>query len=156
MTVGERIKNLRLKLEMSQVDFANKIGVSKQTLYKYENNIITNIPSDKIECAARLGNVSPASLMGWSQIETARNLFCGDGSITYLSNSEKALISLYEQLNNIGKKEAYKRIEELTLIDKYTASNNELLNAAHARTDTPTPTGQAHDNSIMDDNSEWE
>lgn len=32
---------------MSQVEFADKINVSKQTLYKYENDIITNIPSDK-------------------------------------------------------------------------------------------------------------
>ena len=31
------------------------------------------------------------------------------------------------------------------------------LAAAHARTDiTPTPEGQAHDNAIMDDDSEWE
>lgn len=69
MTVGERIKELRIKLGMSQVDFADKINVSKQTLYKYENNIITNIPSDKIEATAKLGNVSPAYLMGWEQSE---------------------------------------------------------------------------------------
>lgn len=65
MTVGERIKNLREKLGISQVDFADRINVSKQTLYKYENNIITNIPSDKIEAVASIGNVSPAFLMGW-------------------------------------------------------------------------------------------
>lgn len=65
MTVGERIKNLREQLGFSQVDFADKINVSKQTLYKYENNIITNIPSDKIELAAKIGNISPAYLMGW-------------------------------------------------------------------------------------------
>ncbi len=33
MTVGERIKQLREKLRLSQVDFADKINVSKQTLY---------------------------------------------------------------------------------------------------------------------------
>mgnify|MGYP003226919172 CR=1 FL=1 len=65
MTVGERLKQLREQLGMSQVDFATKINVSKQTLYKYENNIITNIPSDKIESAARICNVSPAYIMGW-------------------------------------------------------------------------------------------
>lgn len=65
MTVGERIKDLREKLGISQVDFADKINVSKQTLYKYENNIITNIPSDKIEAVANIGNLSPAYLMGW-------------------------------------------------------------------------------------------
>ena len=69
MTVGERIKELRTKLGMSQVDFADKLNVSKQTLYKYENNIITNIPSDKVEEAARIGSVSPAYLMGWSNYE---------------------------------------------------------------------------------------
>lgn len=71
MTVGERIKEIRTKLGISQVDFADKINVSKQTLYKYENNIITNIPSDKIEEIARLGNVSPAYIMGWTVAEEA-------------------------------------------------------------------------------------
>lgn len=71
MTVGERIKEIRNKLGMSQVDFATKINVSKQTLYKYENNLITNIPSDKIEAAAQLGNVTPAYLMGWTPAEEA-------------------------------------------------------------------------------------
>lgn len=65
MTIGERLKDLRERLGMSQVDFAAKINVSKQSLYKYENNIITNIPSDKIEAAAKVGNISPAYLMGW-------------------------------------------------------------------------------------------
>ena len=67
MTVGERIKFIREKLDISQVDFANKIHVSKQTLYKYENNIITNIPSDKIEAIAVISNVSPAYIMGWDE-----------------------------------------------------------------------------------------
>lgn len=66
-TVGDRIKALRKKLGISQVDFADKIGVSKQTLYKYENNIITNIPSDKIEAIAVNFKISPSLLMGWDE-----------------------------------------------------------------------------------------
>ena len=73
MTVGERIKILREQLGMSQIDFATKLNVSKQNLYKYENNIITNIPSDKIEAAAKLCNVSPAYLMGWEDEEKIAN-----------------------------------------------------------------------------------
>ena len=65
MTIGERIKALREKIGMSQVDFAIKIDVSKQTLYKYENNLITNIPSDKIEAIAKITHVSPSYIMGW-------------------------------------------------------------------------------------------
>lgn len=65
-TIGQKIKYLRKeKLKMSQVAFADEIKVSKQTLYKYENDIVTNIPSDKIEAIAKLCKVSPAYLMGW-------------------------------------------------------------------------------------------
>lgn len=69
MTVGNRIKELRKKLHLSQVAFADMINVSKQTLYKYENDIITNIPSDKIESIAKICNVSPAHLMGWEEAD---------------------------------------------------------------------------------------
>lgn len=65
MTIGEKIKHLRKKQGISQIDFATKIGISKQTLYKYENNVITNIPSNNIEKSAKLLNCSPAYLMGW-------------------------------------------------------------------------------------------
>ena len=67
MTVGDRIKRTRLVMNMSQVDLADKMGVSKQTLYKYENNIVTNIPSDKIERAAHALETTPESLMGWDK-----------------------------------------------------------------------------------------
>ncbi|MBC5685597.1 helix-turn-helix transcriptional regulator [Roseburia sp. NSJ-9] len=69
MTIGERIKEVRTRLGISQVSFADKIGVSKQTLYKYENNIITNIPSDKIEAIAKVSGYSPSYLMGWEEPE---------------------------------------------------------------------------------------
>lgn len=65
MTKGEKIKDLRKTLGMSQVELAKRIGVSKQTLYKYENNIITNIPSDKIELLSNALQTTPADIMGW-------------------------------------------------------------------------------------------
>ena len=70
-SVGKRIKQVRNALGMSQVEFAKAIGVTKQTLYKYENDLITNIPSDKIEAAAKIGNITPAFLMGWTDDERA-------------------------------------------------------------------------------------
>lgn len=53
MDIGKRIKELREKRAITQTDFAKAIGVSKQTLYKYENGIVTNIPSDRIEIIAK-------------------------------------------------------------------------------------------------------
>ncbi len=65
MTVGERIKKLRERRGISQTDLSRAANISKQNLYKYENNIITNIPSDKIEIISKILKVSPAYLMGW-------------------------------------------------------------------------------------------
>lgn len=68
MTKGHRIKYLRELLGMSQIDVANAVKVSKQTLYKYENDIVTNIPSEKIEALASVLDTTPAYLMGWTDI----------------------------------------------------------------------------------------
>lgn len=65
MTVGDRIRKQRELLEISQTELAEKVKISKQTLYKYEKNIITNIPSDKIEKLANVLHVSESFLMGW-------------------------------------------------------------------------------------------
>lgn len=79
MNKGERIKESRERIGKSQTDFAEMIGVSKQTLYKYENNIITNIPSDKIEAIAEITNTTPGYIMGW---EYAKNDVKSIGKLT--------------------------------------------------------------------------
>lgn len=65
MTRGDRIKQIREQRGMQQTDLAARIDVSKQTLFKYEHNIITNIPSDKIELIADVLGVDPEYIMGW-------------------------------------------------------------------------------------------
>lgn len=65
MNVGDRIKLRRKEIGMSQTDLANEVGSSKQNIYKYENGIITNIPSDKIEAISAALCTTPAYLMGW-------------------------------------------------------------------------------------------
>lgn len=62
---GELLKDLRIKKGLTLEEAGISIGVTKQTLFKYENNIITNIPSDKIEALSRLYGVSPSTIMGW-------------------------------------------------------------------------------------------
>lgn len=69
MTKGQRIKIKREQMGINQTDLAQKIGVSKQTLYKYENDIITNIPSDAIEKMSVVLECTPAYLMGWEEKE---------------------------------------------------------------------------------------
>ena len=63
--LGDRLKELREERNLSQTEVANKIGITKQNLYKYENGIIENIPIDKIEALANYFDVSPSLIMGW-------------------------------------------------------------------------------------------
>lgn len=67
MTLGKRIKAKREEAGLTQTELAKRIGTTKQTLFKYENDIITNIPSDKIEKIANILSVSAAYLMGWTE-----------------------------------------------------------------------------------------
>lgn len=72
MTVGDRIRQVRLDQDVTQQELADCIGVSKQAVYKYENNIVTNIPTDKVDAIARRLKVYPAFLMGWEEKPSPR------------------------------------------------------------------------------------
>ena len=63
----ERIAELREKRGISMTELADKVGVLKQTMYKYENGIITNIPSDTVEKIAEVLGTTPIYLMGWEK-----------------------------------------------------------------------------------------
>ncbi|NVF11836.1 helix-turn-helix domain-containing protein [Anaerococcus sp. AGMB00486] len=67
---GNIIKNLRTERNLTQEEVGKIIGASKQTLHKYENGIITNIPQNKIEALANLFDVSPSYIMGWEKDKT--------------------------------------------------------------------------------------
>lgn len=67
----ENIKQKRLENKMTLEELANKVGVSRQTIQRYESGIISNIPSDKIESMAKALDTTPAYLMGWTVAEEA-------------------------------------------------------------------------------------
>lgn len=61
----ERIRARRLQLGMSYQDLADKTGMSKSTLQRYETGFIKNIPLSKVEDLALALQVTPEYLMGW-------------------------------------------------------------------------------------------
>ena len=92
MLIGERIKQLREANSLTQEELAKRLETSKQTIYKYENQVITNIPSDKIELLAKIFNVSPIYLMGWDEV----------GDVSIEQNNNNGNIS-----NNVGTGDTY-------------------------------------------------
>ena len=63
--IMERIKNRRLQLGYSYQDVADRTGISKSTLQRYETGEITRLPVNKLEDLAAALEVSPGYLMGW-------------------------------------------------------------------------------------------
>lgn len=115
MTIGDRIKKLRNQIGLSQTELAIKSDSSKQTIYKYENNIVTNIPSDKIEIISEILGTTPSYLMGWENQNS--NMLI---ELNHLTDDEKRLLTDFRTLSKQGQeyilqtmdmvKEKYKKI----------------------------------------------
>ena len=69
MSVGQRIKAARERKQLTLEEVAKRCKTTKQTIFKYENEIVTNIPYDKLELLVAALDVSPAYLFGWGEKE---------------------------------------------------------------------------------------
>lgn len=68
MTVGERIRQKRIELNLSQDELAKKTGYkSRSSIQKIE--CARNLPLSKVEVMARALDCSPSVLMGWDELE---------------------------------------------------------------------------------------
>lgn len=67
MQFGAILKEKRISNNMTLEELGKKVGVSKQTVQRYESGVISNIPSDKIELMANALDTTPAYLMGWEE-----------------------------------------------------------------------------------------
>ena len=65
MPISDMLKARRAELDLTLEDVAKIVGVTRATIQKYENGIISNIPSDKIEALAKALKTTPSYLMGW-------------------------------------------------------------------------------------------
>lgn len=66
MALKDRLKAARQDMGLTLDEVAQKVGVSRQTIQRYESGVISNIPSDNIERLAATLNTTPADLMGWN------------------------------------------------------------------------------------------
>lgn len=74
MTVGNRIKMAREAKQITQEELGATCGTTKQSIFKYESGVVTNIPLDRLEKIAVALDVSPAYLMGWDEPEQPKPL----------------------------------------------------------------------------------
>lgn len=113
MSIHERIHDRRIELGMSVINVAEALGVSRATVYRYENGGIEKLPFDIIMPLASALRTTPKYLMGWSddpdeEMTTADNIaLCmeRDTDTPHLhTDEEETLLDAYNNADAITRK----------------------------------------------------
>lgn len=64
---GFKLKELRRAKGLTLDALAELVGTSKQTIHRYENGVITNVPAERVEELATALGTTPQELMGWDE-----------------------------------------------------------------------------------------
>ena len=102
MKKGERIKRLREKRGLTQIELANHLNTTKQTISKYEKSIVTNIPSDRIEQLAAVLETTPEYILGWEQTQKNNDIM---SDIIVEMRVDEDFLSLVETLYRMDKEQ---------------------------------------------------
>lgn len=150
MTVGERIKKIRLEKGMTQKELAEKCGIDSANLRKYEAGK-QNPKFGTIEKIAEALNVPATDLLNYQikkdpnaktfeemtpeeQKKTIQDLSkkmesflkeLGESVEELDTVNRELLLSYYDLLNETGKQEVLKRIAELARLDEYKTPDEE-------------------------------
>jgi len=123
--IGQRINQRRKQLNMSADDVASLLGISRSTVFRYENGRIQKVPADILEKLAEILLTTPAYLIG-SHDNTFKfedNILLKETSYNYhtdkpYQSADKNILSddnikiaamteIYLSLNGEEKKRAY-------------------------------------------------
>ena len=161
MSIGSRIKELRIKRGLTQEELARQIGVTKGAVANYENEI----SSPKIELMYKLFDVLQCDANYLHQDDMKSNVYKDSSTPEEFEN----IIKKYRALDEHGKdmvdmvlSKEYQRVLHLqqTAISAPAADTvsfpaHLVVNAAHADENSTAEERQADDDMMMDD-SEWE
>lgn len=164
-TISERIKEALHIRGMRQSELVEKTGIGKSSISTYISGAYE--PKQKnIYKIAKALNVTEPWLMGLD-VPMDKIIHPNTPDTTICITTTK-LIKVFNKLNETGKKEAINRIEELTEINKYVASETPITNivaettekylvahAAHDKKGTFTEDDYKHDDDIMNDDGLW-
>ena len=91
MTIGERVRECRIKKGMTQTELAEKLGYkSKSSITHIESG--RDIPRGMVAELAAVLDTTPSHLMGWDELPPA----------SPLTTPEQQLLDLFRQLNAEG------------------------------------------------------
>lgn len=181
MEICELLKEYRIQKGISQRELGERVGLSQQAIALIEQGkrkldinlfltLLSELGSSYEDIVKILNALKKDEIF----------MVATDKKGEYISLSDRGkYIDCYDNLNSLGKKEALKRVEELTEIKRYTVPDTPseqrtaapavpdvedtenlpehlVLRAAHARTDIEvTEEMKKHDDDIMNDDKLW-
>ena len=96
MEMSDRIKDRRTRMGFTQEELAQKLGLQKSAIAKYEKGRVENIKRSTIMEMARCLNCSPAYLMGWDNYDDQN---CKSSDRFQVSELEKNIIKKFRSLS---------------------------------------------------------
>ncbi|MBQ8357118.1 MAG: helix-turn-helix transcriptional regulator [Clostridia bacterium] len=97
--MGQRIRDRRVSLKMSQTDLAKRAGYSsRSSINKVEKGIV-DIPQSKIKLIADVLMTTPACLMGWEEPDQNTELLNVKPNAVFLPEKNIHLIPLFENVS---------------------------------------------------------
>ncbi|AVP54491.1 hypothetical protein C3B72_04865 [Clostridium tetani] len=154
MELKDILKGLRERKQVSMDKMCEELGkyynmpLAKSTISKWENGKAEpNLSYARV--LTKYFGVTLDYLLGLEN-EKVYNL-------SKISKKETTLLSNFNKLNETGKDEAIKRVEELTQIDKYTHEEKDHLMpiAAHDKEGKFSKEDMEHDLNLMKDDELW-
>ncbi|WP_367569310.1 helix-turn-helix domain-containing protein [Lacrimispora sp.] len=159
MGMAERIKERRLVMDYTQEELAEKLGLQKSAIAKYENGRVENIKRSIIAQMANILDCSPAYLMGWSEEVQEQ---------TQVTQTDKDLLHKYHYIDDKGKHTVdtvlemeYNRCKtaddsKVVKIKTEEEKPHQIPDAAHRRTDIEvTEEMKKHDDDLMKNDDLW-
>jgi len=92
MDIYENIKRRRAELEYTLEELGKMVGVSRQTIQRYESGKIKGIPYEMIVKLSDALLVTPAYLMGWDELKKKES---GVSNVFHLSKDNDEIIKKY-------------------------------------------------------------
>lgn len=114
MNAGVMLKQLRLEKGYTLEQLGEKVGVGKSTIRKWENGMIANMRSDKIQKLAYALDIDPVYIIElYNDSIASENVPKND-----FTSEEVNLIDLYRKLSVKGREKVTERINELLQLER--------------------------------------
>ena len=124
MTMGERIRNLRIQHNMSMEELGKALGLGKTAIFKYEKGEVENLPRSTVEKMSILFGVSPSYLMCFDQWDQNSEALSDEVKLIERIQAKwgKDMVFImqhYSELNTDGQETLRNIAESLGMLNKY-------------------------------------